>query len=50
MLTTEEIRTNLAKLINQSQESVASHPKLLIKCQQLFKEVHLFIFFSILLA
>jgi hypothetical protein len=36
---TEEIRSNLARLINQSQDGVACHPKLIIKCQQLFKHV-----------
>ena len=46
---TEEIRSNLARLINQSQDGVACHPKLIIKCQQLFKQVKKFLFFNYLL-
>ncbi len=42
---TEEIRSNLARLINQSQDGVACHPKLIIKCQQLFKHVKKNLFF-----
>jgi hypothetical protein len=38
-MSNKEIYKNLAELINQSQYSVDSHPKLIDECIQLFKEV-----------
>ena len=37
--TKAQLREHIGKLLNASQDSMASHPKLLVRIQKLFKEV-----------
>lgn len=39
MVLNESLHNKLATILSQSQEGTACHPKLVTKCQQLFKEV-----------
>ena len=39
MVPNEILHQTLGNLIGQSQESAASHPKLIVRCQTIFREV-----------